>query len=97
MNYFKTAKWIWAQSSLDIDDYAEFCGTFSSIEPVTIKIACDSVYAFYINDELIKFMKCSDYPELKFVDIFNYQPTKKDNSFKIMGLISLIILPPPMD
>ena len=72
MNPFKKAKWIWAQNSLDVDDYAEFIDSFdlNNLSPTRIKvlIACDSIYAFYIDNQLVKFMTCSDFPNDKFVD-----------------------------
>ena len=80
---FKSSKWIWAKKSLDVDDYAEFVASFSSNEEVTIRISSDSVYALYINDELIKFMSCSDYEFYKYVDEFKYQPTQLENILKI--------------
>ena len=81
---FKKAKWIWANTNHNVDDYAEFVGSFSSKENrVNIKIACDSVYAFYLNDKLVKFMACSDYPNDKYIDSFDLDILKGINSFKI--------------
>lgn len=84
MNIFSTAKWIWANNSLKSDDYAEFVGEFnSSKEEVVFKIASDSVYALYINDSLVKFMTCSDFPFDKYVDVFSVSTNKGKNNYKI--------------
>lgn len=71
MKVFEKAKWIWAKGSLDIDDYIELKDEFvSTTDNISIRISCDSVYAIYLNNELIKFMNCSDYPFYKYYDEF---------------------------
>lgn len=84
MKPFDKACWIWANNSLDFDDYAEFFGEFSSsTKEIEITIAADSVYAFYINDELVKFMQTSDYHDVKYFDTFKYKNAQKENHYKI--------------
>lgn len=84
MGLFEKAQWIWANNSLDIDDYAEFIGEFnSSLEEIEIHIACDSAYAFYLNDELIKFMTTSDFKNVKYYDLIKCKKAQRNNHFKI--------------
>lgn len=82
---FDKAKWIWATGTTQIDDYVEFSGSFfTNDNKVKVKIACDTVYAFYLEDKLIKTMMCSDFPNDKYVDIFELSDLKeKENHFKI--------------
>ena len=72
MNPFSKAKWIWADYSLEVDDYAEFVTSFNVFKSQELKvlIAADSVYAFYFNGELVKFMDCSAFKTKKFYDEF---------------------------
>ena len=79
MKPFKLAKWIWAKDSLEVDDYAEFKFEIIAKKKINIKISCDSVYAFYLNGELIKFFNCSDYPFYKYFDQFEIDIKKPQN------------------
>lgn len=84
MELFKKAKWIWALGTTKQDDYVEFSGSFlTKDKKATISIACDTVYAFYLNDKLIKFMACSDFPDDKYVDVFDAETICGKNQFKI--------------
>ncbi len=84
MNPFKKAKWIWANNSLEVDDYAEFIVNFNvNLKTLKARIACDTSYAFYVNDKLIKFMSCSDFPTLKYVDEFDINLKEGSNQVKI--------------
>lgn len=69
MKVFNKAKWIWANDSLNVDDYASFEAVFEAkTSNVVLNISCDSIYAIYLNNKLVKFMGCSDYPYFKFYD-----------------------------
>ena len=84
MKPFENAQWIWANNSLDIDDYAEFVGSFDSpSKEIRIHIACDSVYVFYLNDQLIKFMQASDFINTIFYDEIVFNNAKEKNQYKI--------------
>ena len=84
MEFFKKAKWIWAEGTTKKDDYVEFCGSFLTTDKkVRINIACDTIYAFYLNDKLVKFMECSDYPTDKYVDDFETEIINEKNDYKI--------------
>lgn len=83
MKPFNLARWIWASNSLDLDDYMEIEEEFiSSSKEVELYIASDSVYAIYLNEELIKFIGCSDYPYYKFYDVIKLN-VKSVNKLKI--------------
>lgn len=70
MQGLKNANWIWAQRQADKDDYAEFITAFSlkNTENVVLRLACDSVYAAYVNGKLVAFSQCADFPNYKFYD-----------------------------
>lgn len=63
-------KRIWLNEKTEKNTYAEFIGSFETVVglPVTIRIACDSVYALWINEELAAFSGCGDYPWYKLYD-----------------------------
>lgn len=80
---FQSSKWIWDTSNYQIDDYAEFVSSFNAKEnsPVFMRIASDSIYAVYLNNKLVVFAQCADFPNYKFydeIDISKY--IKKDNN-----------------
>ena len=84
MNPFSKAKWIWADYSLEVDDYAEFITSFNMFksQELNVLIAADSVYAFYFNGELVKFMDCSAFKTKKFYDEFKIQSKFGKNEVK---------------
>lgn len=63
-------KRIWLNEAIEKNTYAEFIGQFRAKgEPsVRIRIACDSVYALWINDVAVSFSCCGDYPWYKLYD-----------------------------
>lgn len=80
---FQFSKWIWPKSDYQVDDYAEFISSFTIKEnhSTFLRIASDSIYAFYLNNELVAFAQCADFPNYKFydeIDITKY--IKKDNN-----------------
>ena len=64
------AKWIWIKEASEKNEYAEFVTTFKRAkrENTILKIACDGVYNVFLNDELVAFSACADYPHYKFYD-----------------------------
>ncbi len=70
MKAFKNAKWIWANAPTQKDNYGEFFTEFSLTgeKNARLRIACDSVYAAYVNDTLVGFSQCADYPNYKLYD-----------------------------
>lgn len=77
---YNLAKWIWAKNSKNIDDYAEFKFSFVSKEKdLILRISCDTVYAVYQNNKLLKFMHCADYPHLKYYDEIKLENSKVSN------------------
>ncbi len=87
MQSFKKAKWIWTQREAGKDDYAEFLTPFAleSTDSVRLRIACDSVYAAYVNGKLVAFSQCADYPTHKFydeIDISAY--CQKGNELRVL-------------
>lgn len=84
MKLFSLSSWIWAINSCDIDDYASFIANFDCPNNhAVINISSDSVYAIYLNNKLIKFMGCSDYPYYKFYDSIELNCKNKDNCLRI--------------
>lgn len=59
---------IWIKDSLDKDVYAEFLSSFVYFngKKITIKIACSSHYALFVNDRIVSFSHCSDFPFFKY-------------------------------
>lgn len=57
--------WIWANGSLaERNNYAEFITTFDCINQnsiISLEIACDHIYAVYVNDDITCFAQCSDF------------------------------------
>lgn len=79
-------KRIWLNEKTEKNTYAEFLGTFQVKEklPVRIRIACDSVYALWINEKMAAFSGCGDYPWYKLyddVDISEY--IARDNRLRL--------------
>lgn len=63
-------KRIWLAAKSEMNTYAEFRATFIC-QPghrVRLQIACDSVYAVYLNGSLAAFSGCCDYPWYKYFD-----------------------------
>ena len=62
-------KWIWIDKKGE-DIYAEFIGGFlmNDTGRYVLKLACDGIYAVYINQELAMFGQSSDYPDNKLYD-----------------------------
>jgi len=81
---FETAKWIWPYNGNQVDDYAEFNVNFETkSEKALLRISCDSIYAIYLNGNLIKFMECSDFPNDKFYDEIEIETLKNGNNILI--------------
>ncbi|MDO5329442.1 MAG: family 78 glycoside hydrolase catalytic domain [Coriobacteriia bacterium] len=61
------AKWIWPEGAEvnGVNDYAEFVDSFTptNTNDLKIEIACESMYALYIDDELRYFAQSSDFPQ----------------------------------
>lgn len=83
---FQKGQWIWAKNSPEIDDYAEFKASFTVDNlqnQFFLHIASDSVYALYLNDELVTAMRCSDYPHYKYYDRIRLYPQLGENELRI--------------
>lgn len=86
-NTMKKAKWIWNGSVCDKDAYCEFTERFCAEDgkAVLLRIACDGMYAAYVNGTLAAFSQCADFPHCKFydeIDVTKYCRT--DNELKIV-------------
>lgn len=85
----KQGKWIWLDiGKIDIDSYGEFYSEFNVSKgsgSVVLDLACDGIYAVFINDKLTNFAQCSDYPDYKFYDKFDISEYCNDglNNIKI--------------
>lgn len=70
----KKAQWIWPKNpefENSIDTHAEFKSSFEFLDSngeATVEIACDSMYACFVNDKLAAFAQCSDWPDFKYYD-----------------------------
>ena len=66
------AEWIWIKDKpeLEKDYYGGFKSPFKTKGEgrVTLKVSCDSVFAAYVNGELVGFSGCADYPHYKLYD-----------------------------
>ena len=80
------AKWIWNNAASKVNEYAEFVAEFPYNDGKSVlKVACDGVYAVYINDKLIAFSACADYPYYKFYDEIDITEfCKSQNQVKIV-------------
>ncbi|MBR1868203.1 MAG: hypothetical protein IJ800_06490 [Clostridia bacterium] len=82
-----TGKWIWINRGNEKNEYAEFVTTFKCKkgENTTLKIACDGIYSVFLNEELVAFSGCADYPHYKFYDEVDITDKCEDvNGVKIM-------------
>lgn len=80
-------KWIWTDTASEKDTYAEFCTPFTVQESgaVFLQIACDGIYAAYVNDTLVAFSQCADFPQDKLYDEADVtQFVRKENELKIV-------------
>ena len=78
-------KKIWMDEETGNDSYAVFVGNFTAdtYGKITVRIACDSMYALKINGELKGFGQCSDYPHHKYFDEITVAPDRRENAFEI--------------
>jgi len=66
---FKTASWIWSNSTPQQDEYSEFVDHFTYEEgTVTLHISTDTNYATYINGRLATWGQYADFPYDKVYD-----------------------------
>lgn len=74
-----------ANSCAGKDKYTEFIGNFVADKKIECEmfIACDSMYAVYLNDKLIAFGQCADYPHKRFCDRVSFNVTEAFNSFRV--------------
>ncbi len=61
---------IWLPGTPEVNTYGEFAGHFVADphQPVQLRIACDSMYALWIQGRLAAFSACGDYPWYKLYD-----------------------------
>ncbi len=79
------AKWIWINNKNEEDSYGEFVSSFSARGKTTVRIACDGVYNVFLNDELVGFSSCADFPKYKFYDEIDIsRRIKKTNELKVV-------------
>ena len=66
-------KWIWKAGGAYKDEYAEFCAEFNTNgnSDVFLKVSFDGTYCVFLNDKIVAFSRCSDYPHYKFYDLIN--------------------------
>lgn len=64
------AKWIWNTEAVEKDAYCEFYEQFyaDNEQPVALRVACDGIYAAYVNGALVAFSQCADFPAYKLYD-----------------------------
>ena len=88
MNAFNQAKWIWADTSVQEDEYVTFYDEFiysSGSAKVDISVSGD--YVLYINGELVSFGQYPDYETQKIYDSLDIMPWLKNgqNEIKIVA------------
>ena len=79
-------KWIWKAGGVHKDEYAEFYSNFTlnSDLNVFLRVSYDGTFCAYLNEQIIAFSRCSDYPNYKFYDEINLTKLcKKENILKI--------------
>jgi len=82
----KNTKWIWKTGGAYKDEYAEFNTEFNVENPsdVFLKVSYDGTFCAYLNDQIVAFSRCSDYPYYKFYDQINLTKyCRKNNVLKI--------------
>ena len=80
-------KTIWLKEDSSPDSYAEFIDRFSIAgkDKVKLNIACNGHYAVYLNEQLVKFSFCSDYPSYRVYDCVDItKKCEKDNKLTIL-------------
>ena len=80
-------KWIWAKTDYRKDDYAEFVAPFETfgVGAAILRIACDGIYAAYVNGVLVAFSQCADFPWYKFCDEIDITPhCKRQNDLTVI-------------
>lgn len=88
MQAFKRAKWIWADTPIQADEYVtfydEFCYSSGSVQ---MNMSVSGDYALYINGVWVSFGQYPDYPEYKVYDSLNITPWLKQgkNTLKIVA------------
>lgn len=78
-------KRIWLNAEKQVNSYAEFKAAFfgHASAPLTLNIACDSVYAAFVNGQLVAFSGCGDYPWYKLYDSIEIPQTSGENELVI--------------
>lgn len=77
---------IWNNEIKGIDTYLDFKGTFSCVKTgrVLLRLSCDSIFTFYINDEMVGFGSCSNFKKRKVYHTFDLTKyVKEKNELKI--------------
>lgn len=68
---FKKARTIWTKTEYDADDYAEFIAELPELPScavATLRVSCDGAFAAYIDEKLVVFSQCADFPQRKRFD-----------------------------
>ena len=84
----KKAKWIWADTPVQADEYVTFYDEFTySSGLIKVDISVSGDYALYINGELASFGQYPDYKTYKIYDCFDITPwvKKGQNEIKIVA------------
>lgn len=74
-----------ANLRVEKDFYSEFVGDFVADinKECELYIACDSVYAVYLNGKLLAFGQCADYPHKRYCDRVAFKPEKTFNELRV--------------
>ncbi len=85
MKIFNKAKWIWKNNISKKDGYVVFNEKFQSkTKNAILRISCDGIYSVYLNNVLVGFSACSDFPQYKIYDEINLTPfLDTDNNLTI--------------
>lgn len=85
-NVFSKSQWIWVNDKVTADQYVQFADNFvcNGGEQVLLSLSFDSVVNVYVNEQLVFFKQCADYPFFKTydqVDVTKY--CKQSNDLRI--------------
>jgi len=64
----QNAKWIWAHSNDNPDEYCEFVQHFNTNGKTSVDVSCDGDYVMYINGVEVATNQYGDYPHFKVFD-----------------------------
>lgn len=89
MSFSPSSTWIWVAEGEGVDQYAEFCDSFSAPQgaEAAICLSADSDYTLYLNENYIASGQYADFPHYKIYDTIDITPFLRAGENKLRILV----------